>query len=382
MSDELRRLLDQLQPAPWRQQIGFSEEVSNTQRVLFDPASDPIPAISSWLQKCQPCLFGKIAAKLGLLRYCILRESDLTSDENVRDKIQAARRQWTKAGFDGKASGFIVLLISERLAAAVPDEKVFTIAQRLCSLYLREVAVERDKILLDELYLEKPGPERTTWVWPTGVNYFAAHGDKRWWQDHRIPGGIAFSVNSVGHLAKSGRIAQAINELNDDLGLDADEFPRGTIRTLDDALTYAMLTIHHASDAVSGKATELLPTPSVGVTEGLPACPFELPAKIAGKNHCTYSGWYHTDFTLPSEYFRPDVERPSDVVRHDLDFTYLFLSDVENPDYNTLGVGRQIRADGVTDSESRQTHSAKRSRMQPSVIPIDDCPRLVESLRD
>jgi helicase len=33
------------------------------------------------------------------------------------------------------------------------------------------------------------------------------------WQDHRIPGGMAFSVHSIGHLVKSGIIANAMREL-------------------------------------------------------------------------------------------------------------------------------------------------------------------------
>ena len=116
MSDAILRLINLVRPDPWRQEVGFSKEVAEAQQVLFDPSSDPEPVLASWLQKYQPCLFGKIAARLGLLRYCILRESDLANDENARNKIQAARKEWTKDGFDGQASGFIVLLISERLA--------------------------------------------------------------------------------------------------------------------------------------------------------------------------------------------------------------------------------------------------------------------------
>ena len=63
-----------------------------------------------------------------------------------------------------------------------------------------------------------------TWEWLAGVNYFCAQGDRRWWHDHRIPGGMALSVNSVGHLAKAGKISEALASLNKELGVDPSEF--------------------------------------------------------------------------------------------------------------------------------------------------------------
>ena len=71
--------------------------------------------------------------------------------------------------------------------------------------------------------------------------------------------------------------------------------------------------------------------------------PIKLPPRLSDKDHCTYAGWYHTDQTLPSVYFRPDVERSNDVDRHeDLDFTYLFDDSVANPAFETMGTGRRI----------------------------------------
>lgn len=377
----ISELLDAVQRDPWREHGQFSEDLSTAQNMLFDPSVDPERVLLAWLQKYQPCLFGRIAAKAGLMRSCILRESDLTSDANVLNKIQMARTRWTADGFTGNASGFIVLLISKRLAEAVPDDNVFAIAQRLCSLYLREIQVERDKIHHDEIWLEKPGPERITWKWTAGVNYFCAQGDKRWWHDHRIPGGIAFSTNSIGHMARSGKIAEVMAELSKELGLEPDEFSRGPVRSLDDALVYSMLTINNASDSVSGKATELLPSQTDESRMSAPRCPVELPTRLAGKNHCIYAGWYHTDVTLPSEYFRPDVVRPNDVRRHTLDFTYLFSKDVENPDHETMGAGRRVRASKENDSEKGSEYIYKRQRMLPHEMRVEDCPRLVNALR-
>jgi len=65
-----------------------------------------------------------------------------------------------------------------------------------------------------------------------------------------------------------------------------------------------------------------------------------LPDVLNNKNYCTYQGYYHTDQTLPIEYFTPAVERPNSVSPHTLDFTYLFVADVDNPDFTVTGEGR------------------------------------------
>src|SRR4051812_11061489 len=107
-----------------------------------------------------------------------------------------------------------------------------------------------------------------------------------------------------------------------------------------------MQTIDNASDAVSGKATELLPLPADPTSLPVETCPFKLPGKLGDKNYCAYRGYYHTDFTLPSEYFRPDVKRPTEIKPFDdLDFTYLFHSSPNNPEHSTMGEGVAIRTD-------------------------------------
>ena len=76
-------------------------------------------------------LFGRHAAAKGLIRYCILRENDLSSDENIHDRIQQDRLAWKRDAIDGKASAFVVLFVSERMAAAVPDGTVMEFARQL-----------------------------------------------------------------------------------------------------------------------------------------------------------------------------------------------------------------------------------------------------------
>ena len=157
-----------------------------------------------------------------MISYCILREADLDeSDEAIKKKIQTSRLRWARDAFEGRKSGFVIAVVSPTIARAVPDENMKELARRLFSLYLLS-DISPDKIYLDEIFLEKPGRSKTTWKWNVGANYFSAQADKRWWQDHRIPGGMAFSMNSVGHMVKSSILASAMNQFNDALG-DATE---------------------------------------------------------------------------------------------------------------------------------------------------------------
>jgi hypothetical protein len=374
----------------WRERVGFSQEIEGANQELYRPdilEADAAQILGKWLEKHQPCLFGRIAAKSGSLCYCFLTEDDLRqTDEFIKEKIQSKRLEWTREGFEGRKSGFVVLVISPTLASARPGLEVLELARRLCYLYL-ETDIETDKIYLDQLYLQKPGSSLTTWKWFTGVNYFSAQGDGRWWHDHRIPGGVAFSVNSVGHLVKSGIIAKAMKELNEALGTPFENYPEPKVDSLGKALELAMRTIDMAADAVSGKATELLPLPVDRSTLPVPECPVKLSTKVSDKNFCEYVGYYHTDYTLPSEYFRPNVERPSDVHPHTLDFTYLYHRNVENPDFRLLGEGHQIRPISPEDGGKQSPHDyesahLKQLRGEPQEVLINENQRLVEALSD
>lgn len=384
MTDSISHLYSQLEPDDWREQQGFSSEVEEANRELFEPGITDTAAeqvLSRWLQRHQPCLFGRIAAKLGGINYCILREADLgRTDEFIKEKIQASRLAWTRDGFDGKKSAFIILAASPRIANALPSPAVRELARQLCHLYL-ETEIETDYAHLEQIYLQKPGTRMTTWKWFAGVNYFCAQGDKRWWQDHRIPGGMAFSVNSVGHLVKSGMIAKAMNELDELTGAPDEDYPEAKIDSLAKALDLAMRTIDKASVAVSGKATELLPLSDDRSELPVPECPVKLSDAMSDKNFCEYKGRYHTDYTLPSEYFLPDVERPAGLTVHSLDFTYLFHKSIANPDFRLMGEGHQIRRiDG--DGEQAQNFNErvypqlKRLTGEEEEVFISENPRL------
>lgn len=376
---EIQQLLHAIVPDRWRAEVGYSNDMAEAQAEMFASQSDDDIAavLNGWIQRHQPCLFGRLAARSNQLSYCVLRDADLRKDDlHIRSKIQERRTAWTRHAFKGERSGFVILAVSESLANAEPNEAVAAVALRLAQLYLIDDAIQFDTVHLEEVFLEQPGRSPATWRWDAGINYFAAHGDKRWWHDHRIPAGIGFSINSVGHMAKSGLMRNALAKLSGVLGTDDEPHTKAKVESLTKALELAMTTIERAQDTVSGKATTLLPLPQD--ENQLPPRP-ELPEFLAGKNHTEYFGYYHTDFTLPREYFIPDVERPTNIAGHALDFTYLFDPRVENPAFVTMGEGRRIRDwNEISADEQKRAYSTspRLSRTLPKTVAIHDSPRL------
>jgi hypothetical protein len=134
-------------------------------------------------------------------------------------------------------------------------------------------------------------------------------------------------------------------------------------------LELAMRTISLAAEGPSGKATMLLPLPDN--VEVRPRCPVELPAVLVGKNPCEYRGLYHTDFTIPQEYFIPDVERPRDLPEHRLDFTYLFDGSLDNFDFDRMGQGEIIReSESPTDAMAIELYKYEK-RLRGSGTEVD-----------
>ena len=346
MGSTLMQLISCLESDPWRSRVGFSSDMEAALRTISDVSSDAdrSAVLSDWLQHYQPCLFGRIAAQRGLMSYCILTTADIEKgDAFVRDKIQASRTEWSAAAFDGSKSGFLIAVVSPQLAEAKPNETVAAFARTLVGLYLHidKQHVDFDKIYLDDLRLEAPLPGRPTWQWDVGVNYFSAQADCRWWNDHRIPAGLALSMNSVGPMVKSTIQSQAVSDLERRLNTECGERADSKLDSLDKALRMAMMTIDRAAETSSGRATWLLPHPG---SDSVPRCPIKLPSALADKNHCEYAGYYHTDVTLPSAYFRPDVDRPSDQCTQQLDLTYLNEAAADPIDRSRTAAGRRIRA--------------------------------------
>lgn len=383
----ISELYARLTDDPVRHRLGFDPAFEAAQTELLDARTDDDRAavLGRWLGTYQPCLFGKIAARRGMIEYVFLGESDFElGDTHVRDKIADGHRRWWAASLAGAKSGFVLLCHSPRLANARPDEALLRFAQRVAQLYLNKDSIEPDVIWTDETFLEVPArPLSHLFRWDAGVNVFAAPGDRRWWADHRIPGGLAFSVNSVGHMVKSAQLAEATNRFKDELKISADVEDVGKVDSLGKALELAMTTIANASETSSGPATWLLSADTQIPREGA-ECPIELKQKLSGKWHCEYRGMYHTDVTLPSSYFRDDVDRPTDLSALLLDFTYLFHDSVENSAFQTMGKGQQLRTAEGGDSQAREISPVreKESRMVPTQVNAADYPAIVELLRE
>jgi hypothetical protein len=380
MPKSIAELLNELEPDPWREKVGFSADLNEANRRLFDPNATNQQyeaTLKDWISRHQPCIFRRSAAAGGFLRYCVLTEKELQgSDEAIENRIREARLEWNRAGFEGQASGFVILAISESLARAVPNEIVKQLAMRLAWLYLRK-DIRPDEVFHDDICLEAPTHDRNIWHWLVGVNYFSAQGDRRWWQDHRLPGGMGFSMNSVGHMVKSAILGKAMKALEGALGAHTEDWSSPKVDSLAQAHVLAMMTIANASEGPSGKATELL-----SLTDGIPSgCPANLPPALANKDCCQYLGHYHTDYTIPSEYFRPDVERRADQPAHILDFTYLFNRSVANPDYIQMGEGRLIRDDEIAAlSGVEMAPPGRIDKMVGRLVSVNDHPRLAEAL--
>jgi hypothetical protein len=359
MSNELRDLHGALAADEWRARHSFDPDLSAASEKLLGASDDNQRAsvLNAWMKSFQPCIFGKLAAERGLVSYCFINEELLDrSDQDIAAHIQAARGAWKDLAKDGRKSAFVILALSRKLMSAEPNERLLLFARRLGSLYLKK-SVDADAIYLDRLKLWDLA-FKTQRRWSVGVNVFAAQGDRRWWNDHRIPGGVAFSMNSVGHLVAAEARRAAVQAAAGTAGetkrsgeLRAAEaglakLQATSVKNLEDALRFAMHTIRGASEGKSGpflwdKATSLM--------RGMPGavCPFlsiASDSRLVDMDSRTYLGWYHTDVTVPTEYFLPDQKRPSHLSEpFALDFAYLHSGKGE--DYRKMAEGEVVVRD-------------------------------------
>jgi len=352
LGTNLTELVQQLKRDPWRELNPFSTDVRECNTILFNPArsrGDKALTLDSWLSDNQPCLFGRHAAKQGWLTYCLIDDIDLSKgDEHVQGAILTQRDRWKADARVGKKHGFIILIISEAIANAEPSPALLEICKRLCQLYLSRS--ETQTPLLDELVLDidSDTTEPESRIWKVGVNWFGAQADQRWWHDHRIPGGVGLSMNSVGHMAR--RLAEEAIKRNSSLAAELASVQRDKLVTW--ALPVAMRTILTASGGAH-PGTRLKDRGDVPLPEGMTEedrnralhslCPF---------NEDEYFGWYDTDATILPEYFEPQHER-SRKTELTLPFTYLHRN--SDADYMSMGFGEAIDPElgsfGTDDSE-------------------------------
>jgi hypothetical protein len=341
----LRALYKSLTEDKWRKSNPFSDEISKVHEIVFDPFSTPAyreEAYLLWMQGHQPCLFGKIAAASHRIHFCVLDESDiLGSEADVAKKIEHERIEWKRrslrphASFSHPAHGFVLLASSPRLAKAAPDNNLRRFAERLLSLWkVLEHVEPQGKIYSEWLYLQNP-KNRKYVRFQFSVDFFMAQGDGRWWQDHRIPGGIAFTANSVGHMRRYR------------------EWYENYKKQKEWAIEVAMRTIHAAQPTDSGKATWLKP-----LIDGKPIvsdvrCPFSDPSKIrpelVGMDWSRYGGHLHTDQAVRDEFFWDEPAKHPDVTKQEYIQDFAYLIDKRQIDHNLFVEGQNVAEREVFD---------------------------------
>jgi hypothetical protein len=212
-----------------RETLPFSPDMERVHDVLFDPCAGPGAdelrqrALEEWLKNSsrermerlkvkgyQPCVFGRTAAREKRLFFCLLGDEDLRRDDTyIQDKIQAARLRWKKraAGYRGQEAqdlphGFLLVAYSPRIAGAEPGSALHQLALELRRLWSSNVVADArgNDRTWETLYLRSPSDQWLRFTFT--IDFFSAQGDGRWWEDHRFPGGIAFTANSLGHMAR------------------------------------------------------------------------------------------------------------------------------------------------------------------------------------
>jgi hypothetical protein len=340
---ELAELLDQITPDSRRQGQPFSPDIEECHKEIFAPGktrSEIEASLRGWLRTSpnQPCLFGRIAAGEGSISFCILTEGDVErGDAYVQEVVQRERRIWKAESLEGRKHAFIVALVSEALSKAAPDGTLQQIAERLCDLYLFDQ--NQDAKRHDVLHLM--AADGRSFRWLVGVNVFAAQADGRWWRDHRIPGGLAFSMNSVGHMT-----FQKQQKKFPALGVQVGE------ALVNWALPTAMRTIYVASrgpqfgTCLMERSLAML-CPSVpeafrkDVFRDIPEGHREQTLRdLSSFSEHLYEGWYDTDESIPASYFRPEIARPPGLTM--LPLYFIYLHSFADFDYATMGIGEQL----------------------------------------
>lgn len=168
------------------------------------------------------------------------------------------------------------------------------------------------------------------------VDYFASAADGRWWHDHRIPGGIAFTANSLGHMMK-------VNEWYLREGSQAEW-----------ALRTAMLTIASAKQTNQGPATWLLDEGATGPFKAFDwheDTPLPDIEKIKGRDHGSYGGHLHTDHAVRVEFFANGELPPRKDKPWAMDLSYIF--DLASPDHNKFVEGSPVSEEIVNSDIGR-----------------------------
>ena len=198
----------------WRVSHPFSQDVVQANALLHNSAAteaEMAECAALWCARRQPCQFGRVAASRGRMHFCFLTERAVSTwmDEEIAEKVAEERRLWKRRaafGGDRSAHSFMLVVASPQVALAAPDRHLRAFSDRILELSgwnLGERAARRKNTVVgDFLYLRHPAQDGF-YGFRFNIDFFACAGDRRWWHDHRFPGGIAFTANSTGHMIAS-----------------------------------------------------------------------------------------------------------------------------------------------------------------------------------
>lgn len=311
----IQELLSRLEGDPWRPAHPFPTDIRTACEVLLNPYArddERRIAIRGWLTKNQPCVFGQAAAKSDNLFISIIDEELLfRGDDAVKEKLKLDRKTWKQWSLSANGRhGFLLMVLSPKVHHAAPNRALKEFAERIRQLFAPDSAPDPvgNDMAYEWLYLKNPQTGQFQ-KFRVILDFFSSAGDGRWWHDHRFPGGIAFTFNSLGHMARSR------------------EWYEKNAHPIEWAARLAMFTISNAFvHPTHGPVTSL-----VALNDGKPhkpmACPFRnpqsLPDTIKGKDWTTYQGYLHTDHSVRAEFFdgRENPDRTKGMYL--LDFSYI-----------------------------------------------------------
>jgi hypothetical protein len=314
-----------------RAKKAFSEDIEATNAVLFNPTYSKrakVQAYRKWLEQNQPCVFGRIAAKNKNVFICLLEEREILAmkggDNDLHDTLQDYRQVWKRHALEGLVSSFVIVVVAPSLVTKQPDDGVKEIARRLLELYMEIDRIDDDTYHTQREYvfLRRVSDGTPNLLkFSTLPNIFCAQGDRRWWHDHRTPGGLMVTSNALGHFMYSRGRGQ----------LDA------AAKTW--ALENAMRTINNAHVGSRKGASKFCPATNLVPAAPGESSPLKPTSELARYSADHYEGYFHTDHLIPSVYFEPKQRREPPPRYADLTFRYIYDESADPEEHRELMTG-------------------------------------------
>jgi len=319
----------------FRQTHPFSEDIESAHAILFNPRYDKwkkLNAYRKWIANGQPCLFGKAAAKSKSVFICMLEEHEILrmrrGDDDLRDTIQDHRQAWKRYALEGSYSSFMVLLLSKSLVDKEPGDRLKEICRRLLELYMEFDRIDDDAIVSQREYVFLRTPDEKFLKFGTLPNVFCAQGDRRWWHDHRTPGGVMITSNALGHFELSRAKSFEITDKEKTHGLD------NAMRTIKNAYGNEK----KVRGLIHCPATHLVPK-----AQG-EASPIREGSDLYAYSPSHYHGFFHTDHLVPSVFFSKERDQKELNSYDELSFKYIYDPIGDPTDHKELMTGSDATA--------------------------------------